>query len=231
MQPRNLLPRLILQTGFWLAVMGAMLFLGAGTFAWPQGWAFLVLFAALSAAFGAVGLRRYRGLLEARLGGLNQPGQPLWDKFFTGFFLIVWLVWLGWLALMGADAVRWHLSQMAPALNVLGAVVTVLGFMVTSRVLMENSFAAPVARVQGGQHVIDTGPYALVCHPMYATALLFLAGMPLLLGSWLGFIGVVLIFLGMASRSVAEENLLRRELPGYADYMQKVRYRLIPYVW
>jgi protein-S-isoprenylcysteine O-methyltransferase Ste14 len=55
--------------------------------------------------------------------------------------------------------------------------------------------------------------------------------MPLLLGSWLGFIGVALIFLGMASRSMAEENLLRRELPGYAGYMQKVRYRLIPYIW
>ena len=108
-----------------------------------------------------------------------------------------------------------------------------LGFLVTARVLLENSFAAPVVRVQRerGQYVIDTGPYALVRHPMYATALLFLAGMPLLLGSWLGFIGVALIFLGMASRSVAEENLLRRELPGYAGYMQKVRYRLIPYIW
>jgi len=230
MQPGNLLLRLVLQTGFWLLIMGAMLFLGAGTIDWPQGWAFVVLFALLSAAFGAVGIRRYPGLLEARLGGLNQPGQPLWDKFFTGIFL---LVWLAWLALMGADAQRWNLSQMPPALNMLGAVVTVLGFLVTARVLMENSFAAPVVRVQRerGQHVIDTGPYALVRHPMYATALLFLSGMPLLLGSWLGFIGVVLIFLGMASRSVAEENLLRRELPSYAGYMQKVRYRLIPYIW
>jgi len=228
MQPGNLLFRLVLQSGIWLAIMAAMLFLGAGTLDWLQGWAFLVLFAALSAVFGAVTIKRNPRLLEARLGGVNQPGQPLWDKFFTGFFV---LAWLGWLALMGADAQRWHLSQMTPALNVLGAVITVLGFAVTARVLLENSFAAPVVRVQGDQQVIDTGPYALVRHPMYATALLFLAGMPLLLGSWAGFIGVVLIFLGMAARSVAEENLLRRELPGYAGYMRKVRYRLIPYVW
>jgi protein-S-isoprenylcysteine O-methyltransferase Ste14 len=228
MQPGNLLFRLVLQSAVWLLIMAAMLYFGTGTVDWPQGWAFLLLFAVLCAAFGAVTIKRNPRLLEARLGGVNQPGQPLWDKFFTGFFV---LAWLGWLALTGADAVRWHPSQMPPWLNVLGAVVMVLGFVVTARVLLENSFAAPVVRVQGGQHVIDTGPYAVVRHPMYATALLFLAGMPLLLGSWLGFVGVALIFAGMASRSVAEENLLRRELPGYADYMRHVRYRLIPGIW
>jgi len=228
MQPRNLLVRLVLQSGVWLVIMGALLFLGAGRMDWPQGWAFLLVFALLCAAFGVVTIKRNPRLLEVRLDGLSQPGQPLWDKFFTGFFV---LTWLAWLALMAADAQRWHPAQMPPALNVLGAVIVVLGFGVTARVLLENSFAAPVVRVQGGQHVVDTGPYAVVRHPMYATALLFLAGMPLLLGSWLGFIGVALIFLGMASRSVAEENLLRRELPGYAGYMQRVRYRLIPYIW
>jgi protein-S-isoprenylcysteine O-methyltransferase Ste14 len=230
MQPRNLLLRLVLQTVLWLLIMGAVLFLGAGRMDWPQGWGFILLFALLSVVFGVVGMRRNQALLEARLGGLNQPGQPLWDKFFTAFFV---LVWLGWLGLMGADSARWHPDEMPPWLNVLGGVVTVLGFGVTARVLMENSFAAPVVRVQTdrGQRVIDTGPYAVVRHPMYATALLFLAGMPLLLGSWAGFIGVALIFAGMASRSVAEENLLKRELPGYAAYMQKVRYRLIPYIW
>jgi protein-S-isoprenylcysteine O-methyltransferase Ste14 len=230
MQPRNLVLRLILQSGIWLLIMAAMLFLGAGRMDWPQGWTFLLLFAVLSAVFGAVAIRRNPRLLEARLAGLNQPGQPLWDKVFTGFFL---LAWLAWLALMGVDAGRLHPSQMPAALNVLGGVIIVLGFGVTVRVLLENSFAAPVVRVQTerGQYVIDTGPYALVRHPMYATALLFLAGMPLLLGSWAAFIGVALIFLGMALRSVAEENLLRRELPGYAAYMQKVRYRFIPYIW
>src|ERR1700722_5439952 len=155
MQPGNLIFRLVLQTVVWLAIMGAMLFLGAGTMGWVQGWGFLVLFAALSAMFGAAGITRNRRLLQPRLGGLNQPGQPLWDKFFTGFFV---LIWLAWLVLMGADAVRWHPGEMPPWLNVLGAVVTVLGFVVTARVLLENSFAAPVVRVQGDKQVIDTGP-------------------------------------------------------------------------
>ncbi len=91
MQPGNLLLRLVLQSGFWLAAMGAALFLGAGRTDWPQGWAFLVLFALMSTAFGALTIRRNPGLLQARLGGFNQPGQPLWDKFFTAFFLLVWL--------------------------------------------------------------------------------------------------------------------------------------------
>jgi protein-S-isoprenylcysteine O-methyltransferase Ste14 len=79
--------------------------------------------------------------------------------------------------------------------------------------------------------VIDTGPYAVVRHPMYAAAILYLVGIPLLLGSWLGLLVVPLMIAGMAPRAVLEERLLRRELQGYADYTTRVRYRLIPGVW
>jgi protein-S-isoprenylcysteine O-methyltransferase Ste14 len=117
--------------------------------------------------------------------------------------------------------------------NALGGVLVILGFLGTMRVFQENSFAAPVVRLQSerGQHVIDTGPYALVRHPMYAAALLYLAGMPLLLGSWYGLAVVPLFLVGLAPRAVAEEKLLNRELPGYAEYMARVRYRLIPGIW
>jgi protein-S-isoprenylcysteine O-methyltransferase Ste14 len=81
------------------------------------------------------------------------------------------------------------------------------------------------------QRVIDTGPYAFVRHPMYAAALLYLVGMPLLLGSWYGFLLVPVIVAGLAPRAVFEERLLERDLPGYADYMRRVRYRLIPGLW
>jgi len=109
----------------------------------------------------------------------------------------------------------------------------ILGFLATMRVFRENSFAAPVVRLQTerGQHVIDSGPYSLVRHPMYASALLYLAGIPLLLGSWFGLFAVPLFIAGLAPRAVAEERLLRRELPGYADYMTRVRFRLIPGIW
>ena len=107
MQPRNLLLRLVLQTVLWLLIMGAVLFLGAGRMDWPQGWGFILLFALLSVVFGVVGMRRNQALLEARLGGLNQPGQPLWDKFFTAFFVLVWLGWLG----LSVSEQWWSLSR------------------------------------------------------------------------------------------------------------------------
>jgi protein-S-isoprenylcysteine O-methyltransferase Ste14 len=90
-----------------------------------------------------------------------------------------------------------------------------------------------VVRVQTerGQRVVDTGPYAVVRHPMYASAVLYLLGMPLLLGSWCGLLVVPLFVAGIARRAVSEERLLERELPGYADYMKRVRRRLVPGVW
>jgi protein-S-isoprenylcysteine O-methyltransferase Ste14 len=90
-----------------------------------------------------------------------------------------------------------------------------------------------VVRVQAerAQRVIDTGPYAIVRHPMYAAAMLYLFGMPLLLGSWYGLVAVLLILALVAPRAVMEERLLQRDLPGYASYMARVRYRLIPYIW
>jgi len=217
------------QTSVWVALMGLVLFVAAGTWRWVQAWAFLGLFALGSAAFGAWLLRRDPHLLASRLGLLAQGGQPTWDRIFLVGFV---LSWLGWLGLMALDA-RWRWSLVSPAVNVAGAVLVVAGFLATALVLRENSFAAPVVRVQPerGQRVIDTGPYALVRHPMYAAALLYLVGMPLLLGSWYGLLVVPLFVAGTGRRAVLEERLLGRHLPGYAEYMRRVRWRLVPGVW
>jgi protein-S-isoprenylcysteine O-methyltransferase Ste14 len=230
MQPWNLYRRLCLQTAVSLAVMATILFAAAGTMRWPQAWGFIVIFVAGSAGFGIWLGRRDPGLLAARLGSPVQRGQPLWDRIFLILFI---LIWFGWLALMGLDAQRWKSSDMPLWLNGLGGALVIGGFLAVLRVFRENSFAAPVVRVQTerAQRVIDTGPYALVRHPMYAGALLYLLGMPLLLGSWFGLAAVPLMILGLAPRAVMEERLLKRDLPGYADYMTRVQYRLIPYVW
>src|SRR5262245_43235751 len=210
--------------------MGCLLFLGAGKWQWTQAWAFLAIFAVGSIAFGAWFLRRDPVLLASRLGPLVQRGQPKWDRIFVPTFIVIWC---GWLVLMALDAQRWHTSDVPRSLNVLGGALVIAGFLATARVLRENTFAAPVVRVQveRGQRVVDTGPYAVVRHPMYASALLYLVGMPLLLGSWYGLLIVPLMVAGMAPRAVFEERLLEREVPGYADYMTRVRYRLIPGVW
>jgi len=228
--PGNLLLRLCLQTGVWLAIMAGLLLGGAKNAAWPQGLIYLAIFTLGSVVFGARLLKRDPGLLAARLGALNQKGQPLWDKLFLlvfiGFFL-------GWLWLMARDAQVWRLSHMPMWLNVAGGLLVLAGFAGVMRVFRENSFAAPVVRVQAEreQRVIDTGPYAHVRHPMYAAMLLYLTGMPLLLGSWLGLVGAAVIMLAMARRAVGEEGVLARELAGYAAYRTRVRYRLIPGIW
>jgi len=225
-----LLLRLCLQTGVWLAIMAGLLLGGAENAAWPQGLIYLAIFTLGSVVFGVRLLKRDPGLLAARLGALNQKGQPLWDKLFLlvfiGFFL-------GWLWLMARDAQVWRLSHMPMWLNVAGGLLVLAGFAGVMRVFRENSFAAPVVRVQAEreQRVIDTGPYAHVRHPMYAAMLLYLTGMPLLLGSWLGLVGAAVIMLAMARRAVGEEGVLARELAGYAAYRTRVRYRLIPGIW
>jgi len=100
-------------------------------------------------------------------------------------------------------------------------------------VFRANSFAAPVVKIQSerGHKVSDMGPYAYVRHPMYAAALLFLIGMPLLLGSWWGLACVPLLIAGFGYRAVLEERMLAAQLEGYAEYAARVRYRFVPYIW
>jgi len=226
----KLAARVTIRSAFWIALMALLLFFPAGRWNWPQGWVFLAVFVLASTAFGIWMYRHDPGLLAERVGPLIRPGQPSWDKIFLISFLAFWFIWLAW---MGLDAQRWRLSVMPIWLNIAGGALVVAGFAATARVLRENTFAAPVVRVQSEreQRVIDTGPYAIVRHPMYATAILYLFGMPLLLGSWYGLIGTVVIVLGMAWRSAHEECTLKRDLPGYADYMNRVCYRLVPGVW
>lgn len=213
----------------WFALMAVALFWGAGDWTWPQGWAFIAIFVLGSIGFSIYMMSRDPALLASRLSP-NQKGGPFWDRMFLFVFIALWFVWL---AVMGLDARRLHLSHMPLWLNVVGGILIVAGFLATMPVFLANSFAAPVVRIQEerGQRVIDTGPYAFVRHPMYAAAILYLVGMPFLLGSWWGFVFVPLYIGGVAPRAMAEERLLARDLPGYADYMTRVRWRLIPGVW
>ena len=133
----------------------------------------------------------------------------------------------------GLDAVRYHISHMPVWLEVLGAAGIAVALYIFHVVMRTNSYATAVVRIQDerGHQVISTGPYAFVRHPMYSGAILYFLGIALLLGSWYAVgIAVVLIAL-FGLRAVWEENTLIAELPGYAAYAERVRYRLIPGVW
>jgi protein-S-isoprenylcysteine O-methyltransferase Ste14 len=114
---------------------------------------------------------------------------------------------------------------------VVGDALTALGFFIVFRVFKENSFTAATIEVAPDQRVISTGPYAIVRHPMYSGALVMLVGTPLALGSWWGLLMSVLMIFAIAWRALDEERFLRKNLSGYAEYCQIVRYRLVPFVW
>jgi protein-S-isoprenylcysteine O-methyltransferase Ste14 len=126
---------------------------------------------------------------------------------------------------------RFGWSPVTPWVSLLGDVIIALSFLFMFWVIKVNSFAASNIRVEEGQQVIDTGPYAYVRHPMYAGAFWLLVGIPLALGSWWG-LGLILPFLPVLLwRLLDEEKILNAQLRGYTEYTQKVRCRLIPSVW
>jgi protein-S-isoprenylcysteine O-methyltransferase Ste14 len=214
----------------WIGFIGALLFVPAGTLDWPQAWIFLGEFVIGSLAITVWLARHDPGLLKERMGGPFQKEQASRDKLFMALIIVVWY---GWLALMALDARRWQLSHMPPALAIIGAILIAVGFVIVWLTFRENSFAAPVIKIQEqrGQHVIDTGPYGVVRHPMYAGASLYLLGMPLLLGSWLGLLVLPLIFAALIVRIFIEESTLRIGLHGYDEYTRRVHQRVIPGVW
>jgi protein-S-isoprenylcysteine O-methyltransferase Ste14 len=126
---------------------------------------------------------------------------------------------------------RFGWSPVAPVVSILADAVIVLCFVLFFLVMKSNSYAASTIQVEEGQPVVSTGPYAYVRHPMYSGALLFIAAIPLALGSWWGVLLVVPFFPVLFWHILDEENFLRKNLAGYAEYMQRVRYRLVPRVW
>lgn len=222
--------RLIKRTAIWTAVNAALLFVPAGTVNWPQGWIYLVLVSGLGLASGLVIARHDPALLQERLGPPVQTEQKGWDKILLSVFFALWLALY---VVAGLDAVRFRTSEMPLLLEALGAIGIVFGLYVFHIVMEANTFAAPVVKIQTerNHHVISTGPYARVRHPMYGGAIALILGTGLLLGSWCAVgLGIVLILM-LAIRAVLEEETLKRELDGYADYAARVRYRLVPGVW
>jgi protein-S-isoprenylcysteine O-methyltransferase Ste14 len=146
--------------------------------------------------------------------------------------LVFVLVALVWLVAIGLDY-RMQASSMPLALQALGLAMYLVSTGFIMWVFRENSFAAPIVRVQAERHhhVISSGPYAFVRHPMYSGVMLFFVGVPLLLGSWWGVAIAPVFAILFAVRSGIEERALRAGLPGYADYTARVRYRLLPGIW
>ena len=222
--------RLIQKSLVGLAIMLVLLFVPAGTWAWPAAWVFLIEFGIASTLITRWLQRHNPVLLEERMKPLIQREQKPWDRKLMAAFLVLWCAWF---VVMSLDAARFGWSHMPLWLQVFGAVAIAVSMYIMHLIMRTNSFAVPVVKIQPerGHRVISDGPYAVVRHPMYGGTLLLIAGIPLLLGSWWGLALAPLIVLLFAVRAVMEERTLMAELPGYTDYATRVRYRMVPLIW
>ena len=215
----------------YLLFFPIILFILAGTWRWTEGWLFSAIFLLLCYA-PLIYLYFYDpALLKERFGSPVQPNQKRWDKFLLALFFIDFLVWF---AIMPLDAKRFGWSPAFPFwLRATGAVLLLLSDAMIFEALRENTFAAPVVKIQKerGQHVVSNGLYGFVRHPMYAGAVLLFIAAPLLLGSIFGLLMGLVLIVTIAVRSIGEESMLKQELEGYADYMKKVKWRMIPFVF
>jgi protein-S-isoprenylcysteine O-methyltransferase Ste14 len=211
-------------------VFGLLLFGSAGTLDWGAGWAWMLLMFGGGGAVTVLLARRDPALLAERMRAPMQPDQPVWDKI---FIVVMGVLWSAWLVLMGLDAVRLHWSAMPLWLASVGSALVAVSFWLVARVFLENTFLAPVVKIQTarGHRVISSGPYAVVRHPLYAAAGIMIPASALVLGSWWGLAYSALLIGGLVWRTLMEERELIAHLDGYAAYAQRVRYRLVPYVW
>jgi len=215
----------------YLAFFPVILFVLAGDWRWIEGWLFSVIFLLMS--FGTLVYLYFHDpeLLVERFGSPVQEGQKPWDKVLLSLFFLEFLVWF---AIMPLDARRLGWSPTFPlSIKIAGTLLLLLASFLLFEALKENTFAAPVVKMQKerGQKVISTGLYSIVRHPMYTGATLLFISAPLLLGSVYGLIMGFVLIVTIAIRSVGEEAMLKQELPGYREYMQKVKWRLIPFIF
>jgi len=224
-----MIKRLLLHNVLWVVGLGALLLLPAGTLRWPAAWLYLATTAALGLAGGLWLARVDPALLEERMRPMMQDSQPEADK---KFMLAFGAAALAWFIVLGLDH-RWHGPNLPLALQALGYVLMLAATLFMLRVIRENTFAAPVLKVQAerGHRVIDSGPYAFVRHPMYSGAVLYFVAIALMLGSLWGLALTPVFFVLFSIRAGLEERALTGGLPGYADYVARVRYRLVPGVW
>ena len=208
-------------------VMGALLFGLAGTLRFWQGWVYLAIFMGASALTTLDLMRRDPALLERRLrGGPTAEKRPAQR-------IIMVFTSIGFTALLVVPALdyRFGWSHVPTGVVIAGDVLVLVGFLFIAIVYRVNTFTAATIQVAQDQTVISTGPYAIVRHPMNASALLYLGGTPLALGSWWGLVAIAAMVPFLVWRLVDEERMLAAELPGYREYMQRVRHRLVPMVW
>lgn len=208
-------------------VMAVALFIPSGTLHYWQAWIFLAVFFAPVIAITVYLMKNDPKLLERRI-----TAGPLHEKE-TSQKIIQLLAMIDFIAVMLVPAFdhRFAWSMVPPVVIAIGDILVVVGFLIVFLVFKENTFTSALIELSTNQKVITTGPYAMVRHPMYFGALIMLIGVPLALGSWWGLLTVAPMALVLVWRLLDEEKFLAKNLAGYSEYQNAVRYHLLPFVW
>ena len=209
---------------FGLILVGMLLFLPAGSIAYPNGWLFIGLLFVPMLFLGVVLLIKSPKLLEKRLGAKEKENTQKSVVAVSGLLFIVGFV------VAGLDY-RFCWSNIPSWVVIAASVVLLISYALYAEVMRENVYLSRTIEVQENQKVVDTGLYGIVRHPMYAVTIWLFLAIPIVLGSWwslmifLPYVAVIVI------RIQNEEKVLEAGLEGYTDYKKRVKYRIIPFVW
>lgn len=211
-----------------LGCLMALFFGSAGTFNWPEAWLFLFLYAVAVTGMVAWLKKNDPELLKERMS--SRKDAKTWDKIILVIYSILVMIML---AIAGLDAVRYQWTHVPLLVKVLGFLSFFPVYMLIFWTMTQNRYLSEVVRIQEerGHEVCTTGPYRYVRHPMYVGVIIFVLCLPLALGSFFAlFLSVAILFVFLLRTSL-EDKTLQKELPGYKEYAEQVRYRLIPGIW
>ena len=219
----------LIQVVVTVIIYGVILFVSAGRLDWWQAWVFLSAYLLMVIWNSLILIRQDPDLINER--GRMAENQKSWDKVLMLLYL---LCGIGLLVVAGLDGGRYAWSQVSLGWIALGLAAMVMAYVVITRTMLANRFLSGVARIQDydrGHQVVTGGPYRVVRHPMYISLMVLWIGSALLLGSWWALIPAGVIVVIFVTRTALEDRMLQEELPGYKEYTQQTRYRLLPGIW
>ena len=221
---KRLMLSALIKFSIGIGALGSFLFLCAGSIRYWNAWLYLIAFAACVFSFGVYLYASDKELLQKRLHSKEKEKEQDVYTYAAGisFFSIF--------SVCGFDF-RFSWSHVPFAVVIIALVIMLAGFGLFVMTLMQNSFASRIVEIQDEQKVIDTGVYAVVRHPMYTAALTMFFASPIVLGSYYALIPMIFFLAGIVFRIRNEEKVLCKGLEGYSNYMQRVKFRLIPFVW
>lgn len=221
---KKLLTNAIIKFISGLILMGAILFLPAGTIKYPHAWLFMALLFVPMLILGIILFVKSPELLSKRLKSKEKENAQV------GVVIVSAVMFLGSFVLAGFDF-RYGWSHIPVWGVVIAAVLQFAAYGMYAEVMRENAYLSRTVEIQENQKVVDTGLYGVVRHPMYTSTVLLYLAMPVVLGSWIAFVVMLFYPVIIVFRILNEEKVLEQGLEGYREYKQRVKYRLIPFIW